>query len=254
MNNQKPKIHCILAADSRARNFPTDTAINAHMYAAHYIIQRGAIVADLKPKILNLVQSSPPEDIISIKIAAGINECTYREGKFRYTELIPNNSIHVLQNLLNLKTEIRQCTRRALVSFATIPIVSFKSCQSHYIKTGRLIFPRYNSSDLLEFQEDLSQTLSQINDRLMSENKKPQEIEDVGEVYPALLLWHLDIEKEAVLRIQGEKITRKRIPSTALSDGMHPSDKISEKWFSNLHKSYVKEWERINNPYTFHGK
>lgn len=100
----------------------------------------------------------------------------------------------------------------------------------------------------------MSHTLSVINDKLTLENNKAQEIGKIGAIYPAHLYWHGDIEKEAVIQIKGEKVVRKRIPRTALPDGIHPSDNISQKWFNNLHKGYVKEWERINHPYPFHGE
>ena len=92
-----------------------------------------------------------------------------------------------------------------------------------------------------EHQSFLSSALAEANHRIVIENKHQQYLPGLGIICPTQLYWHQNIEKQAVTKGK----VKKRIPATALLDGVHASKEITKNWHWALHLNYQKQLDRI---------
>lgn len=239
------RVHTILAADSRARPFLEREACNSSIYQSHLVVCPGAKVDKIKQKTIQKLSNIPQGDLVLIRIAGGINELTLREYHVGGVELCLQRPQYLIHNLLKFKDEIKSAHPISLVSFATIPIINFVAAQKHYIDTGKLWQPKYSYQQLTAFQTELSDSLANINTRLIVENRKLQYVPGWATTSCSQLYWHQDIEKLAKRKRGGKWINVKRIRWTALPDGVHPSSGIAKTWYNRVHDNFKKDYMNL---------
>jgi hypothetical protein len=205
----------------------------------------GAKVDRIKRKILQKLEEIPKGELVLIRIAGGINELTVREFHPGGVELCPQRPQYLIHNLLKLKDDIKSVHPISLVSFATEPIINFVVAQQQYISIGKLWSPKYSHQQLVAFQNELSESLAQINSRLIIENKKLQYVPGWATTRCTQLFWHQDIEKLAKRKRGGKWINVKRIRWTALPDGIHPASSIVESWYNRAHENFRRELHNL---------
>jgi hypothetical protein len=252
MDDKRPKFYGVIVSDSRAAKFESKTAVNTDRYESVYVVRRGGTVLDLKPRVLSLVRSltKEPNVIVLLQIAAGINELTIREQHEGGREIFPRETTYVWENILDLKERARRISNRVLCSIATIPIISLVQSQQHYMKIGWLKHPKYSAEKTNSQQESLSRRVQDINKQIIEENRKPQNIGNIGDIFPKQRFWSQNIEKSSTKRKQDGSITvKRRIPLGALPDGVHANDNIIDIWYRSSHENFKREVEAIENMY-----
>ena len=85
-----------------------------------------------------------------MKIAAGVNNLTIKRNKGRAYELVPSAATarDVLNDLVNLKGEIKKARPDAIVSFITIPPINFFQQLKFWVDKKKLPNPTYDIDDL----------------------------------------------------------------------------------------------------------
>jgi hypothetical protein len=247
------RIHAIVASDSRAKDFLTKSSPNAEKYTTHNIICRGARIDRVSSAIASKLRRIPESDFVIIRICAGINELTYRYHHEDGVELVPHTQQNLLQHLLELKEHIRKQRPLSLVGIATIPIINFKRAQEYYVERGWLKKPLFDKIATEQHQQALSDTLAIINSRITKENTIKQYLPDLGTVLPTQCFLHQDIEKYSIRKRGNKRRIRKHIQNSALPDGIHPCDRISDKWHTCIHNNFLREVERVKNPIPLNG-
>jgi hypothetical protein len=242
--NKCQNIDCIIASDSRARDFPLwqeQSRHNSHLYRTHFVICRGGNIDRILNKTLELLKSIENTDLILVLLMGGICEITIREHHTHGTELAVRKAIHIEKNILKFKELVRAIVPNCLVSIATIPIVDFAKAKQHYYKVGKLSQSEYSEEETLQQQKTLSEKLASINHFITEQNKKLQLIPKFGITNPCQRYLHQAIEKTTTKRRGASKISVKRIPQTALVDGVHGSEHICRNWFNIVHECFVKD-------------
>jgi hypothetical protein len=242
------EIHAIIATDSRGKNFVSKAAPNSDIYQTHNLVCRGARIDRVSSAIFSCLRRINPSSLVLVRICAGINELTYKYHHKDGNELVPHIQQNVIQHLLQLKEKIRRKFPSALVGIATIPIVNLAQSKLHYMEKGWLSKPLYDESQTLQHQRELSITISNINARIVRENSLRQYIPEIGLVLPTQLFLNQDIEKVSIRKKGGKRRLRKHIQISSLPDGVHPSDRISDKWFNCIHENFKRELDRIKHP------
>ena len=137
----------------------------------------------------------------------------------------------------------------SVVCYSTIPIISFKKTQDHYLACNDLLVPKYDDDDLAHMQSQLSNTLARINVNLTHQNRFTQYIPRFGEIKPCQLYWHQEIEKCVIRSSMSSRKVYKRIPNSALCDGVHPTYRVEQIWYRALHNNFTKMAVQLLNSY-----
>ena len=230
-SQQRYQYHAILVGDSRIKGFKTLDQGKYYTYKTHYICKPGAAVGDLKEDIQDLIDEIPCRNTtLLIKIAAGINNTTSKVNRSRCYEIAPSTSTadNVIHELKALKSDIKEHRPDAIVSFITIaPVVFLKQLQ--FLKDRRKIkHPIYNNSDREGFQGPHEEKILEINSEIKKLNHQEQE---------GITCYTASWDSEVLRRQRG---TYRLIPG-ALYDGIHPTEKVTLKWYSSFHKAINKE-------------
>jgi hypothetical protein len=241
------KFHTIVASDSRAKDFLHWRPPNEELYLTHNIICRGARIDRVGSSIHSCLRRIPVTDIVVVRICAGINELTYKSHHDGGVEITLQPYQNLLQHILQLKESIRKAHPKSLVGIATIPPINFKIAQHHYIDKGLLSKPHQTEEDLKKSQEKLNATIAEINARIIIENKINQYIPELGTAIPTQLFLHQDILKTSIKKTGRRRRIRIHIQDTTLPDGIHPCERVSNKWFAKIHENFVKEIDRVKN-------
>jgi hypothetical protein len=239
-------LQVLFVSDSRGRDFLKSPLPHSDLFKTEYIIIGGASIRTLERETITKVKSislSNPNTVFIVKIAAGICEVTKKEQHAGGVELVLREQTYVLTNLLNFKERLHCLGRKILVSFATIPPISFEQALQHNISKNKLWAPTSTKEHRLAQQDAIFHRLSQINHALIQENTKLQEIGNLGSCRPAQLLWHQQIVRETKRRRSSKVVLR--IPLTALVDGVHAGPEVFSKWSTTLYHSLQQDAERI---------
>ena len=245
VNQVNTNIYCIVAADSRARDFESKLLPHPDLYTTKYIVRGGARINTLECEVLGYINKLPKTDIVILYILAGICELTYKEYHQGGVELCLHKNQNVYDHIVDLKNTIRRHHPLSLVGVATIPIIDFKKAQKHYKHSNQLFVPKYGNDDLLDMQRRLSKSLAKINTDLAHLNRSPQHLPGVGVFYPAHLFLHQDIEKDVVRKTKSSRKVLKRIPDKKLSDGVHASAEVADVWYEATHSNFFKLYKAI---------
>jgi hypothetical protein len=242
----QPEIFVIFVSDSRGRDLRTNPLPVSTLYQCEYIIKGGACIHNLQKDTLQLLSRYGrinPNALYIVKIAAGICDITKKVHHEGGVDIILRDRTYVLTKLLRFKEHILALGLKALVSFATIPPVSFKNAHSFNVSMGK----NWSSirSDEMRARDQLTlfEKLQHINNTLIQENSKPQQISNLGECRPSQLLWHQQVLREAKKKKTGKTVLR--IPNTALVDGVHASPVVSKRWADTLLHSLSQDAHRL---------
>jgi hypothetical protein len=182
--------------------------------------------------------------LIVVKLAAGICEITKKLKHAGGTDIVLRDETYVLTSLTRFKSRILSLGKRILVSFATIPPVSFQQAFEYNLARKKVWNSLHTDNDRALQQDRHLSRLQQINHAIVLENTKSQSIQELGSCRPSQLLWHLQVLRETRRRKNSKKILR--IPLNALRDGVHPGPEVAEKWRSAVHRSLFKDvWELL---------
>ena len=241
-------VHCFPVSDSRFRDIKHWPAPNQHIYYTDNVVKSGARICNLEQPILSKLASVPSSDIAVTYICAGIIELTFKEYNPGGVEIVLHSNQCVLDNILSLKYKIRRYFPNCIVGLATIPIISFKETQE-YNKTYHNLVPSYSDYQLDQMQNSLSNLLAEINPVLTHENRYGQMIPGFGDINPAQLYLHQNIERSVSRKnSSGTRIT-KRIPEGVLIDGIHPTYKVNLTWFNAIHANFGKAITEMRHIY-----
>ena len=169
-----------------------------------------------------------------MKIAAGVNNLTIKRNKGRAYELVPSAATarDVLNDLVNLKGEIKKARPDAIVSFITIPPINFFQQLKFWVDKKKLPNPTYDIDDRKTFQQSHEIIIAYINKNINQLNHQVQ----LG-VTCQTASWHTE-----VLKTQKGKT---KLIACSLYDGVHGADDVKRKWHAKFHKSIQKEIEQI---------
>ena len=84
-------------------------------------------------------------------------------------------------------------------------------------------------------------------------NNNPQVLNDNGYVLAPQCYWHQRVEKVTYrVRADGQRVNiKKRIPTTALPDDIHPSQDVCKRWFDAMDRNFMSMIDRLPNPYSW---
>lgn len=228
----------VLVADSRSFGFwryPQDPDA-----PIRYVVQRGAVIKDLRKPALDLIKTLTHETII-VKIAAGINELTswWKHSGGKELTLSAVSSKILIEKLLKFKQEIHVVRPDALVGFVTIPTISFEKFNDLQTSTGKLWTVKQSKSELKVLQTKLDEILHEVNSRLKVENCKRQLPHKKG---CRTVSWHNSITTRSKKRTKKGhfKLVYKN-NFTKLYDGVHGVSELKKKWFCELCKAISAE-------------
>lgn len=231
-----PRLHVILGADSRAKYFRGKGNPNYSSYKLVYVTQCGGKVQDISPLVADRLKVIPHSELVFIQLACGINNLT---KKFRHpggVELIPNENPDAVHELRAAKQLFRTIHPNVVVSLATIPCVDFVKANKCYKAQD----PIYSVDQLQRFQSEFSDQLAVINHEICVENQIVQSTVRYGNIKALNLYWHQCVEKVSFKGKSSEaKIKKKRIPDSALTDGIHASLEIQTTWFNHFHANMM---------------
>lgn len=239
-------IYCVLAADSRARQFTlldrTDLSRKAQeqKYGTRVhrvnLVTPGARIQDLKESTIRQLRLLPDHAIKLVTLAVGVNDLTekvYRttdQFEVRPSHSTPNGIIWLLKWL---KEEILAAQPTAIITIATIPPIDFVRYQAAKIQKHKL--PKkeflYPDSRLKAFEELHLDKIAIINRRIVAINNR--------EYRPTPFLDTIVIKKKrsgTYTFIRG-----------SLADGLHPNLCTATKWHERLHEAFAKEIRRLVN-------
>jgi hypothetical protein len=233
--------HSLIVADSRGSNFAKHRLYNICHYQTHYIISRGAKIGDLKTRTLSGLKAISKNSIVLIFLCAGINEVTKRDFHPGGCELICAESNNLVENLVDFKRSVKQYHPKVVVTIGTIATVDLKAANKHYMDKGKLWSPKYSEEEIKIFQEKVDTSLREINHAIFEENKKPQEIHEIGYTVTHQLYLHQRVQRLfSKTKKDGRKIMKRRISPGSLVDGIHVSDPVCLNWIQTIHANSMK--------------
>ena len=120
--------------------------------------------------------------------------------------------------------------------------------QQHYKGNKQLYASKFTEENTNEMQNEFSQMMEDINKQIMKLNEVPQILYNHGYMCAPQCYWHQRVEK-VTYRIRssdGQRVNeKKRIPSTALPDGIHPSYDVGLRWYFAMHQNLKRLVERM---------
>jgi hypothetical protein len=240
------RIKTIIVADSRGKIFLQKKPPNEHLYQTYNIVIRGARISHLLQDTICRLKSISKEDIKIVKLCAGINEITKKIRHKSGSEIVVDLEQCLWQHILEYKSAIRVNYPNALVGICTIPPVDLNASLEHYKQKGWLKESVIGEEDRIYQQQQITETLTHINHLIVTENKKPQHIPQVGDITPSQFFFHQEVERTYTRkRKDGSRRTTKHIRTNSLSDGVHPTDEVAQKLFEVMHETIKKEIDKI---------
>jgi hypothetical protein len=247
--------HTLVVADSRGSNFVKHKLYNISHYQTHYVISRGAKIEDLKLRTLSGLKAMPKSSIVLIFLCAGINELTKRDFHSGGCELIAADSNNLVENIIDFKTCVKQQHPKAIVTIGTIATVDLIAANKHYKEKGKLWSSKYSDEEIKTFQDKIDCTLREINHIIFEENKKPQELCEIGYIVPHQLYLHQRVQRLfSKTKSNGRKIIKRRISPGSLVDGIHVSDSVCLNWIQTIHANSMKILKDIADLLTINAK
>lgn len=233
----KCRVVTIIAGDSRLKTFNRKEKLNTEIYDSTTISIPGANVERVREKVINFIDSVPESTIILVYLAVGINEVTQKIHTERGVALKLAENCNVLNNLIDCKRNIVSCHPNVVVGICTIPVVDLIKANEHFLSIGKQTSPVFPIAKLKEWQFQLKTNLAYVNRRIIVENHNVQSLYDGRQFKMPQMYLHQDIEKHATKWKKGKKLTRTRIPTTALVDGIHIKEEIVQKWYRAFHSN-----------------
>jgi hypothetical protein len=81
---------------------------------------------------------------------------------------------------LSCKKTIKLTFPRCYVNIATVPTISFKQAVAYNLNAGKLTYSKFTEEEISEMQINLNETIKEVNEQILSENKVEQIIQAVG--------------------------------------------------------------------------
>ena len=196
----------LFVADSRGHKFsnyskPVDKAFS---FTVNFVAIRGAKMYNLVGPTIRKLNSCNASDHIVVQLAAGINDLTAFQYNVAHERRVLKPSNHtaesVFQELNQFKSAIQTARPNTLVTFATIPPMSFAKFQS----SKKLCAPIISKEDIHTFQHHHDSIVDEVNERIITHNSIPQ----CGIVLRTLS-WHNTIRK-VEKRTRRNKITHSK--------------------------------------------
>lgn len=240
------RIHFLFAADSRAYSFdqykkPAD--ISCHV---HFIIKRGAVVEDLISPTLAKIRRWGIDDVIIIRLAAGINNLTELYSLFPNTKKVLRRSTVTADDLLHQFAQFKRAVHRvrpnALVGLTTIAPASFARFQTY----KQLAVPILDDEALQTNQQELDSIIDTVNATIKTINTTPQHGFTLR-----TLSWHTAVRKTTKRRGRYHINYAVRNNFAPLYDGLHAKSTLKRKWYKLVYQVFereYKEWQhKIDN-------
>jgi hypothetical protein len=248
--DKKSAIRAMVVGDSRIRHLVSYPNPNKEQYSLDILCFGGAKLKKICEETVKHLKENPPNEKYIVYIAAGICELSLKESHRGGTEISPTYETKVFQHILECKETIRAYQPNCVVGIATIPILDFARVNGFYEEIGYLTIPKYSPEQNKIHQDYLSQMLADLNKEIFAENQIPQYVPEVGLIYPKQWYLHQNIEKVSK-KIRGPNVKLiKRIPTTALFDGIHPSSKVLDSWNKGLHNNLIDISGALHDPIT----
>ena len=235
-------IRFLFVADSRGHKFATyrKPEDKAFPLALDFVIIGGAKIYNLIGPTIRKLNSYSASDRVVVRLAAGINDLTaFRyDLTHEYRVLKPSN--HCAESLFfeldNFKRAIQTARPYALVSFATIPPMSFCKFQ----ESRKLLAPLLSKDDIQTFQRNHDAVIDEVNTKIVTHNSIPQ-----SGVVLRTLSWHNSVRKLEKRTRRGKVRCDKRNHFAHLYDGLHGDSKLKQRWFSEMYKSFLFDYTAL---------
>ncbi|KAJ8048288.1 hypothetical protein HOLleu_00541 [Holothuria leucospilota] len=240
--------HLLFVADSRAYSFdrytqPHVPGEGSVQVRVHYVIKRGARVADLLEPTLSKLRQWREDDFIVTRVAAGINDLTELFSLPTHTKRVLRRSAVTSSDLVREFSQFKSaCLRlrpKCIVIFTTIPPASFSKFQL----SKCLPQPILTAEQLQRNQADLDSTLDSVNSSIKDLNQEAQH----GIVFQTLS-WHTTVRKPTKRKSRSGNYTRTiRNDFSPLYDGLHAKSTTKNRWFTLLHKLFAKDLQQLTS-------
>ena len=236
-------IRFLFVADSRGHRFvnypkPEDKAIP--LASLDFVVIRGAKIYNLVGPTIRKLNSYSSTDRVVVRLAAGINDLTafQYDATHEYRVLKPSNhsAESLFRELDNFKRAIQTARPSAIVSFTTIPPMSFYKFQ----KSKKLPVSLLSEDDIQSFQRSHDTVIDEVNNRIIEHNS----IRQSGLVLRTLS-WHNSVRKVEKRTHRNKTKRVKRNHFAHLYDGLHGDSKLKQRWFSELYSSFVRDYTAL---------
>lgn len=217
---RKPTYHALLIADSRAYSFNKYKVDQKIYHKSHYIIKRGGTTRSLLERTLEFLKSDKisKNDWLIVKIAAGINDITYRQEENGEIVLKHKGTNEAIKGLLKLREEIYKIRPKTVVSFITIP-------PAHILKNKELKGLNCTAKDIEENKAYVDKVLD-LNTKLEDLNRN----QCATIIQPHCCCWHPEAIRSSKKTLrQGGYRKRITVNKKALYDGLHAVSDVKKK-------------------------
>ena len=241
-------VKCIIAGDSRLRDFGALPQQNSELYSTNVVILRGGALPRIIDYVCNLLKTDEFQeaDLVLVYIVGGICDITRKWEHSGGIEIVPRQQINVIGKITEGRQRIIDSHPNVVVGFAQIPVVHLEKAKRHNLANELLFYPVHSEESTRNLQSFLTKKIDDINYWIGGVNKIPQLLQNFYPIKVKQLFLNCDIVKTTYTMRNGKKHNvRRQIQATQLEDGVHATYNLSAKWNDLIHNNLLMMCEDI---------